>query len=690
MIPFLERSIDKLADIIEETHKLIINDLKDYAGKLKPDQKLSWEELNEIFNILKSHLDRFKSASDKVDRNLYNEIQTYFNNVYESLSEQGLAIPAIVHTAVNILDDSFKRIKTIPERQFALLRSTLLVDYFTGKPFQSMLEKLESVGTRKSMAYICERIYRTEIMKAVNKSQFEIGAQIQVHTPEPLMKEWVATSDERTRMAHRLADGQIVPINEPFNVGMEKLMYPGDPIGSAANVINCRCTMIIKPAMDVMTARAAPEQTKVDCRDFNKLPEYNSPAKVYPNNVEGLARLLGIDEDTIYDYIEHPPSINWEEAETDKEKALLYLIKNFRWESERFLGTLFKVVDYASQSLTEEEFQQLKLMNEELKLIRGGYSTYISLSVPDVETLQNLLPEKKGLLLDALARIAGEWQEGVVIDEVDEFYNVLKNAAQDLFAPYLPKIKLSPKFQAFYEKHGAILKRLWQLDYEQTQAFLKEQGISEMRLYRGTVLPSLHRLGFTNDNEMPFRTLYQPASADSWTPDIATAQWFGKTSIRFLVMADIPAEDIISLPWLTQGNLFGCPGEFEVLVKPKYREVVATHWYGDGKFQRDGRPIEDDWVNLFKNPVVKGNNVVITSYEIWQAFPTDELKKAWLDLSSRYHITPEVYARYLYTRTPPPPELMERITGVRVEIKPTEPLIPIKPKVEKPTPENYL
>lgn len=655
MIPFLERSIDKLADIIEETHKLIINDLKDYAGKLKPDQKLSWEELNEIFNILKSHLDRFKSASDKVDRNLYNEIQTYFNNVYESLSEQGLAIPAIVHTAVNILDDSFKRIKTIPERQFALLRSTLLVDYFTGKPFQSMLEKLESVGTRKSMAYICERIYRTEIMKAVNKSQFEIGAQIQVHTPEPLMKEWVATSDERTRMAHRLADGQIVPINEPFNVGMEKLMYPGDPIGSAANVINCRCTMIIKPAMDVMTARAAPEQTKVDCRDFNKLPEYNSPAKVYPNNVEGLARLLGIDEDTM-----------------------------------RFLGTLFKVVDYASQSLTEEEFQQLKLMNEELKLIRGGYSTYISLSVPDVETLQNLLPEKKGLLLDALARIAGEWQEGVVIDEVDEFYNVLKNAAQDLFAPYLPKIKLSPKFQAFYEKHGAILKRLWQLDYEQTQAFLKEQGISEMRLYRGTVLSSLHRLGFTNDNEMPFRTLYQPASADSWTPDIATAQWFGKTSIRFLVMADIPAEDIISLPWLTQGNLFGCPGEFEVLVKPKYREVVATHWYGDGKFQRDGRPIEDDWVNLFKNPVVKGNNVEITSYEIWQAFPTDELKKAWLDLSSRYHITPEVYARYLYTRTPPPPELMERITGVRVEIKPTEPLIPIKPKVEKPTPENYL
>ena len=30
---------------------------------------------------------------------------------------------------------------------------------------------------------------------------------------------------------------------KPFNVGGELLMYPSDPKGSAANVINCRCVL---------------------------------------------------------------------------------------------------------------------------------------------------------------------------------------------------------------------------------------------------------------------------------------------------------------------------------------------------------------------------------------------------------------------------------------------------------------
>lgn len=61
-----------------------------------------------------------------------------------------------------------------------------------------------------------------------------------------LEKEWIATLDNDTRNGHREADGQVVPINEPFIVGGEKLMYPGDPSGSPWNLYNCRCTMIAK------------------------------------------------------------------------------------------------------------------------------------------------------------------------------------------------------------------------------------------------------------------------------------------------------------------------------------------------------------------------------------------------------------------------------------------------------------
>ena len=56
-------------------------------------------------------------------------------------------------------------------------------------------------------------------------------------------KEWNAILDNRTRESHRLADGQVVDIDEDFIVDGEPLMYPGDDSrASIKNTINCRCT----------------------------------------------------------------------------------------------------------------------------------------------------------------------------------------------------------------------------------------------------------------------------------------------------------------------------------------------------------------------------------------------------------------------------------------------------------------
>ena len=58
-----------------------------------------------------------------------------------------------------------------------------------------------------------------------------------------IRKEWVSAADERTREDHAAADGQIVGIDEMFDVGGEGLAYPGDPSGSGENIINCRCAV---------------------------------------------------------------------------------------------------------------------------------------------------------------------------------------------------------------------------------------------------------------------------------------------------------------------------------------------------------------------------------------------------------------------------------------------------------------
>lgn len=56
-----------------------------------------------------------------------------------------------------------------------------------------------------------------------------------------LQKTWVATSDSRTRTSHASIDGETVPMDSLFSIGVK---YPGDPNGSPAQTINCRCTMI--------------------------------------------------------------------------------------------------------------------------------------------------------------------------------------------------------------------------------------------------------------------------------------------------------------------------------------------------------------------------------------------------------------------------------------------------------------
>lgn len=85
-----------------------------------------------------------------------------------------------------------------------------------------------------------KRIIRTESVNAANYATNQSATDI--FGKENLRKEWIATNDERTRIDHARADGQVVGMDEQFLVGGEELSHPGDSKGSAGNVINCRCT----------------------------------------------------------------------------------------------------------------------------------------------------------------------------------------------------------------------------------------------------------------------------------------------------------------------------------------------------------------------------------------------------------------------------------------------------------------
>lgn len=100
----------------------------------------------------------------------------------------------------------------------------------------------------KLSKYQAERIVRTEATYAAN-----LGAErsaVDMFGKSGLQREWLNATDARVRDAHNLSEPQIREMDEPFNIGGELLMMPGDPRGSARNVVNCRCAVAHLPKPD--------------------------------------------------------------------------------------------------------------------------------------------------------------------------------------------------------------------------------------------------------------------------------------------------------------------------------------------------------------------------------------------------------------------------------------------------------
>ena len=61
-----------------------------------------------------------------------------------------------------------------------------------------------------------------------------------------VVKQWMATLDERTRDSHRHMDGETIKVGDKWHhyKFSNGLRYPGDPEGPAREVYNCRCTLV--------------------------------------------------------------------------------------------------------------------------------------------------------------------------------------------------------------------------------------------------------------------------------------------------------------------------------------------------------------------------------------------------------------------------------------------------------------
>jgi HK97 family phage portal protein len=132
-----------------------------------------------------------------------------------------------------------KRVVGIMDTTKAQIRKELSAGVANGEGIYDLSKRLQGMYTSFSNVR-AERIARTEVISASS-----LGSQTAaLATNLPLEKEWIATFDSRTRDPHAHAHGQRVSIAEPYIVGGQKLMFPGDTsLGATGdNTIQCRCT----------------------------------------------------------------------------------------------------------------------------------------------------------------------------------------------------------------------------------------------------------------------------------------------------------------------------------------------------------------------------------------------------------------------------------------------------------------
>jgi uncharacterized protein with gpF-like domain len=251
----------KLKASYSYAYKDVKKQLTEIVAKMELSQGLTANErylLANKYDRLTKLAEQITDTINNADKEAVRIINGELANIYtinkkqaESLfAKYGVEFNAINKTATNqLVAESISpfdklAIDNLKSKDAVLraLKQEFTTSIMTGESIPNMAKRIKGVTERNLADSI--RIARTETTRVENSARYEVGKKGE-ELGFKMKREWVATTDERTREEHADADGQQVDMDEPFTVGGEQLMYPGDTSlgASAKNTINCRCTI---------------------------------------------------------------------------------------------------------------------------------------------------------------------------------------------------------------------------------------------------------------------------------------------------------------------------------------------------------------------------------------------------------------------------------------------------------------
>lgn len=254
-----EKKLKELEKKINQVYTKAYKEMKQDASAILQKIELNPEMSMSQKMALMSKYDRLDKLSNQLADVAYNAnklaqkmIDNEMVNIYGlnyNADAMSFGFDVIDNTVIKkILKEEVNPFNQISNlRDKTAIKNKLKGDLLTGLLKGESIPQIASRLKNSSEGYLGDsiRVARTETTRVQNSAKMDVGKQGE-KLGFNMWKRWVATPGDRTRDEHADADGQEVPIDEPFIVGGEEMMYPGDESmgASAWNVINCRCTMV--------------------------------------------------------------------------------------------------------------------------------------------------------------------------------------------------------------------------------------------------------------------------------------------------------------------------------------------------------------------------------------------------------------------------------------------------------------
>ncbi|MBQ9741979.1 MAG: hypothetical protein IJV91_13695 [Kiritimatiellae bacterium] len=274
--------------------------LRDIENKIK---LLQSDELtnSRIYQIQyqKALKGQIEGILEKLHGDEYSTIQKYLSDTYTSsyvgtmYAMHGQGVPVMIPidrraAAKAVVTDSKLSVDLYASLGYDMdkLKKHIREEITRGIATSQTYEQIaNNISGYTSLPYAnAKRIARTEGHRIQQASADDARKKARAAGAD-VVKQWDASLDGATRPLHRRLDGQIREINEPFEAGGKKVMYPGK-FNDPGQDCNCRCVALTRARSALDESELATLKERAKYFGLDKTEDFVDFRKKYLKGVE--------------------------------------------------------------------------------------------------------------------------------------------------------------------------------------------------------------------------------------------------------------------------------------------------------------------------------------------------------------------------------------------------------------------